>query len=75
MSFIGLTDWDQPDWGSTHIKNSLNLGIARKGGGGGSGLAQIAWSTFLKFGHFSKRGGGCRAAQIGKFRFLEFILP
>ena len=33
--------------GSTHIKkNCLNLGIARKGGGG-SRLAQIAWSTFL----------------------------
>ena len=30
----------------THKKNCLNLGIARKGGGGGSGLAQIAWSTF-----------------------------
>ena len=38
--------------GSTHIKkNTLNLGIAWKGGGG-SGLAQIAWSTFFLFGHF-----------------------
>ena len=32
---------------STHIKNCLNFGIAQKGGGGGSGLAQIVLSTFL----------------------------
>ena len=43
-----------------HIKNCINLGIAWKGGGG-SGLAQIAWSTFfhqLKDLGTSHKGGG-----------------
>ena len=62
-------------WGSTHItKKHLKSGHCPEGGGG-SGLAQIAWSTFFYLGISQKRGGGCRADQIGKFWFLEFILP
>ena len=39
------------------------------GGGGGSGLAQIAWSTFFKFGHFSKRGGVVGLPKLENFDF------
>ena len=44
------------------MKHCLNLGIAWKGGGG-SRLAQIAWSTFLN----QQKDLCIRSAQIGKF--------
>ena len=44
-SFEVVTD-HQP-LGSTHIKKLLKSGHCPEGGGGGLGLAQIAWSTFL----------------------------
>ena len=57
-------------------KNTLNLGIARKGGGGGfRGCLNCLEHFFLIWAFLKKRGGGCRAAQIEFFWFLEFILP
>ena len=44
----------------THKKKHLKYGHCLEGGGGGgSGLAQIAWSTFFfNLGISQKRGGG-----------------
>ena len=51
--FITLYSSQYSVLGSTHIKKHL-----KSGGGGGSGLAQIAWSTFFLIWEFLKKGGG-----------------
>ena len=56
----------------THKKN-LKSGHCPEGGGGVPGLSKLLGALFFNLGISQKRGGGCRAAQIGKFRFLEFI--
>ena len=57
----------------THKKNCLNLGIARKGGGGGPGLPKLLGALFfhqlIDLGIYQNGGGGLYVCQIGKFGF------
>ena len=58
----------------TH-KKLLKSGHCPEGGGGFRACPNCLEHFFKIWAFLKKGGGGCRAAQIGIFLFLEFILP